>query len=106
MVGRVQISALAHVAGSTSCAYVGPWNAFVLWCGSLTRPRRANPADDLTVALYFRSLMDKANTPSPIKSASAFIVFFHKIHSFINHSTMAPEVCMVRTTAEKVWLVI
>ena len=27
---RLQMSALAHVAGSTSRAYVGPWNAFVI----------------------------------------------------------------------------
>ena len=30
---RLQLPALAHVAASTSRAYVGPWNAFVLWCG-------------------------------------------------------------------------
>jgi hypothetical protein len=50
LAGRLQMSALAHVAGSTSRAYVGPWNAFVSWCGSLMRPRRPLPADDLTVA--------------------------------------------------------
>ena len=53
LAGRLEISALAHVAGSTSRAYVGPWDAFVLWRGSLMRPRRPFPADDLTVALYF-----------------------------------------------------
>jgi len=53
LAARLQMSALAHVAGSTSRAYVGPWNAFVLWCGTLMRPRRPLPADDLTVALYF-----------------------------------------------------
>jgi len=51
LMGRLQMSALAHVAGSTSRTYIGPWNAFVLWCGSFMRPRRPLPADDLRVAL-------------------------------------------------------
>jgi len=51
LAGRLQMSALAHVAGSTSRAYVGPYNAFVSWCGSLMRPRRPLPTDDLIVAL-------------------------------------------------------
>jgi len=89
---RLQMSALAHVAGSTSRAYVGPWNAFVLWCGTLIRPRRPLLADDLTVALYLQSLMDNSNSFSTVKSASAFIAFFHKINLFTNHPTMAPEV--------------
>ncbi len=60
LASRLQDSALAHVAASTSKAYVGPWNAYVLWCGSLLRPRRPLPADDITVALYLQSLMDAA----------------------------------------------
>jgi hypothetical protein len=48
----LQNSALAHVAESTSVAYLGPWNAFVAWCSSLLRPRRPLPAKDLIVALY------------------------------------------------------
>ena len=84
MAGRLQMSALAHVDGSTSRAYVGSWNAFVLWCGSLMRPRRPLPADYRTVALYFQSLMDNANSFSTIKSASASITFFIKyIYSLI-----------------------
>ena len=86
LAGRLQMSALAHVAGSTSRAYVGPWNAFGLWCGSLMRPRRPLLADDLTVALYFQPLIDNTNSFSTIKSASASIALFHK-----NHPTMAPE---------------
>jgi hypothetical protein len=101
LAGRLQLLALAHVAGSTSRAYVGPWNAFVLWCGSLMRPRRHLPAEDLTVALYFQSLMDNANSFSTIKSASSSIAFFHKINLYTNHPTMAPEVCMVRTAAAR-----
>ena len=92
---------MAHVAGSTSRAYVGPWNAFVLWCGSLMRPRRPLPAENLTVDLYFQSLMDDANSFSTIKSASASIAFFHKIFFYTNHPTMALEVCMVRTAAAR-----
>ena len=101
LAGRLQMSALAHVAGSISRAYVGPWNAFVSWCGSLTRLRRPLPADDLTVALYFRSLMDNANSFSTVKSASATIAFFHKINFFTYHPTLEPEVCMVRTAAAR-----
>ncbi len=35
LAGELQILYLAHVAASTSHAYVGPWNAFVLWCDKL-----------------------------------------------------------------------
>jgi hypothetical protein len=101
LAGRLHMSAFAHVAGSTSRAYVGPWNAFVSWCSSLMRPRRPLPADDLTVALYFQSLMDNAKSFSTVKSVSASIVFFHKINLFTNHPTMAPEVCMARTAAAR-----
>jgi hypothetical protein len=65
------------------------------------RPRRPLPVDDLTVALYLNSLMDKANTCSTIKSSSADIAFFHKINLFTNHTTMAPKVCMVKTAAAR-----
>ncbi len=41
LAGELQNSALAHVAASTSHAYVGPLNAFVLRCQNLTRPRRS-----------------------------------------------------------------
>jgi hypothetical protein len=78
LAGRLDMSALAHVAGATSRAYVGPWNAFVLWRGSLMWPRRPLSADDLTIALYLQSLMDKASTFSTMKSASASILFFTK----------------------------
>ncbi len=76
LAGELQNSALAHVAASTSHAYVGPWNAFVLWCQSLIRPRKSLPAEDITVALYMQSLMNNVNSFSTIKSASASIVFF------------------------------
>jgi hypothetical protein len=98
LASRLHNSALAHVAASTSKAYVGPWNAFVLWCGSLLKPRWFLPANDITVALYLQSLMDVANSYSTIKSASASIAFFHKITFLTNHPTCAPKVCMIRTT--------
>ena len=88
LAGRLQMSALAHVDGSTSRIYVGPWNVFVLWCGSLMRPRRLLPEDDLTVTLYLQSLVDNANLFSTIKSASASIAFFHKTNVLTNHPTM------------------
>ena len=78
LAGRLQMSALAHVAGSISCAYVGPWNAFVSWRGLFMRPRRPLPADDLTVALYFQSLMDNSNSFSTVKLASDSIAFVHQ----------------------------
>ena len=75
--GRLQDFDLAHVAASTSIAYVGPWYAFVLSRrGYLLRPRQPLPADDTPVALYLQSLMDSANSLSTIKSASASIAFF------------------------------
>jgi hypothetical protein len=98
---ELQSPALAHVAASTSQANVGPWNAFVFWCRNLLRPRRFLPDEDITVALYMQSLMKSANSYSTIKSASASIAFFYKINLFTNHITMAPEVCMVRTTAAR-----
>ena len=47
----LQESATAHVAESTSGAYIESCNAFVLRCGALMRPRRPLLADDITVAL-------------------------------------------------------
>ena len=97
MAGRLQLSALANVAGSTSRAYVGPWNV----CGFLMRTRRPLPVDCRTVALHFQSLMDNANSFSTIKSASASIAFFSKSNLFTNDTTMAPEECMTMTVAAR-----
>ena len=97
----LQNSALAHVAASTPKAYVGPWNAFVIWCCSLLRHRRSLPADDITVALHVQSLMDSANSFSIIKSASASFTFIHKVNLFTNHPTGAPEVYMVKTASSR-----
>jgi hypothetical protein len=35
---HLQNSTLANIIESTSSAYVGPCNAFVIWCGCLLRP--------------------------------------------------------------------
>jgi hypothetical protein len=67
--GRLQMSTLAHVGGSSSRAYVGSLNSFFLWWGSLMMPRRPLPVDDLTVSLYFQSLMDKAMPHFPMRFA-------------------------------------
>jgi hypothetical protein len=101
LASQLQKPAFIHVAASTSEAYVGPWSAFVLWCGSLLKSRRSLPADGITVALYLQSLMDSANSFFIIKSASASIAFFHKINLFTNHPTGALGVCMVRTTSAR-----
>ena len=66
--GRLVNSALAHIAKSTLDAYVGTWNAFILWYGSLLRPRRLLMADDLSVALYLQSLTDSEKIYSNFKS--------------------------------------
>ncbi len=101
LASRLRNSALAHVAASISEAYVGLWNAFVLWCYSLLKPRRPLLADDLTFALYLQLLMDSANYFSTIKRASASIAFFHMINLITNHLTCALEVCMVRIGAAR-----
>ena len=64
-------SAVAHVAGSTAGAYVGPWTHFVDWCASLDIPRCPLPASEMTVALYLRSVVERSKTYAPVKSHSA-----------------------------------
>jgi hypothetical protein len=57
--GSLENSALALVTKYTlDEAYVGTWNAFIRWHGSLLRLRQPLPADDLIVFLYLQSLMD------------------------------------------------
>jgi len=79
-------SAAAHVASSTATAYRGPWAAFVKWCASLGAPRCPLPADEITVALYLKSLVERSSTFAPVKSASAARAFFQKINLY-NQST-------------------
>ena len=79
---RLQHSAMAHVAGSTSKEYVGPWNKFVKWCGERLSERCPLPASDFTVALFLQPVADGAKTFAPVKSHSAAIAFFSKGESF------------------------
>ena len=45
LAGLLQSFVLARVAESSSGAYVGPWNALVVWCGYFDRHGRPLPAD-------------------------------------------------------------
>ena len=81
LAARVQQAAIDHVADSTSGAYVGPWNAFVKWCGERLSERCPLPASDHTVALYLQSVSDGSKTFAPVKSASEAIAFEDQDHS-------------------------
>ncbi len=76
LAARLQHFAIAHVAGSTSKEYVGPWNKFVKWCGERLSERCPLPASNFTVALFLQSVADGAKTFAPVKSHSAAIAFF------------------------------
>ena len=101
LAARLQQSAIAHVASSTSDAYVSPWNMFVQWCNSLASPRQTLPADDTTVALYLQHVLDRANSYAVIKSASAAIAFMQKVNLFDHLPTRSPLACMVRNAAAR-----
>jgi len=99
LAARLQHSAMAHVAGSTSKEYVKPWNKFVIWCGERLSERCPLPASDITVALYLQSVADGAKSFAPVKSHSAAIAFFQKVNLFNHLPTQSPAVCMVRQAA-------
>lgn len=101
LAGRLQQSALAHVASSTAKAYAGAWSKFVRWCNSLQRPRRPLPADDITVGLYLQAVLDTATSYNAIKRSSAAIAFFQRVNLFDHLPTQSPEVCMVRRAAAR-----
>ena len=101
LAARLQHSAMAHVAGSTSKEYVGPWNKFVKWCGERLSERCPLPASDFTVALFLQSVADGAKTFAPVKSHSAAIAFFQKVNLFNHLPTQSPVVCMVRQAAAR-----
>jgi len=69
-------SALAHVAGSTSVAYQGPWAYFVDKCASRVVPRCPLPAQDTTVSLYLQNVVERSKSFAPMKSALVAIAFF------------------------------
>ena len=90
---------MAHVADSTALAYVGPWNAFVRWCGARLSERCPLPASEYTVTLYVQSVADDAKTFAPVKSCSAEIAFFQKVNRYHHLPTKSLAVCMARQAA-------
>jgi len=87
---------VAHVAGSTTSACVGPWTLFVDWCASLAVPRCPSPASEMTVALYLRSVVERSKSYGPVKSHSDDIAFYQKVNLFGHLSIRPPAVNMVR----------
>ncbi len=79
---RLQHSAMAHVARSTSKGYGKPWDKFMKWCGERLSERCMLPASDFTVALFLQSVADEAKSFAPVKSHSAAIAFFLKVNLF------------------------
>jgi hypothetical protein len=79
LASRLQNLALAHVAASTSKAYVGPYNAFVVWCGSLLRPRRPLQADDIAIALYLQFLMDTSKSFQLLKALQRLLLSYIRL---------------------------
>jgi hypothetical protein len=68
-----------HVEGFTAEAYQrGPWNHFEDWCASFKVPRCPLLTDEMTVALYLKSVVVRANTFAPMKSVSTAIAYFQK----------------------------
>ena len=92
---------VAHVAGSTASAYVGPWTHFVNWCASLAVPRCPLPASEITVALFLRSVVERSKSYGPVKSHSAAIAFYQKVNLFGHLPTRSPAVNMVRQAAAR-----
>ncbi len=76
LAASVRDAAKAHVDGSTSNAYLGPWSNFVDWCASLDVPRCSLPASQMTVAMYLQSVVDRSKSYAPVKSHSAAIACF------------------------------
>ena len=94
-------SAVAHVAGSSANAYVGPWTHFVDLRASLVVPRFPLPTSEMTVALYLRSVVERSKSYAPVKSHSASISFYQKVNMFGHLPTRPPAVNMVRHDAAK-----
>ena len=94
-------SAAAHVASSTAAAYRGPWAHFVSWCSSLAAPRCSLPDEEITLALYLQSMVERSSTFAAVKSASAAIAFFHKVNMYNHLPTQPPAVSMWRETATR-----
>ena len=50
------------------------------WYACPKVPRCPLPADEMTVALYLQLVVERANTFTPVKSASDAIAYFQKIN--------------------------
>ena len=102
LAARSQHSAMSHVARSTSKGNVGPWNAFVKWCGGERLSERCPlPASAFTVALYLQSVADGAKTFANVKRHSAAFAFFTKVNLFTHLPTQYPAVCIVWQAATR-----
>ncbi len=73
MAKRLHKFAAMHVAGSTAKAYRGPWNHFVDLCACMKVPRCPLPGDEIAVALYLQSVVERAKIFATVNSASAAI---------------------------------
>ena len=80
---------------------MGRWNHFVDWCACMKVPRRPLPADEMTVAIYLQTLVERANTFTPVKSASAAIAYFKKINLQHHLPTKSPTVGMARQATSR-----
>ena len=92
-------SAFAHVAGSTSATFRGPWAHFVDRCASRVVPRCPLPAQDTTVAFYLQSVVERSKSFAPVKSVSAANNFFLKVNMFDHFPTQSLAVNMARQAA-------
>ncbi len=64
-------------------------------------PRYPLPVDEITVALYLQSLVERANTFAPVKSASVAIAYSQKINLQHHLPTQSPTVGMVRQASSR-----
>jgi len=94
-------SAVAHVTGSTTSAYVGPWTHFVDWCASSVAPRYPLSASEMTVAHYRRSVVERSKSYGPEKSHLVVIAFYQKVNLFGYLPTRSLAVNMVRRVVAK-----
>ena len=71
------------------------------WCAYLKIPRCPLPADEMTVSLYLHSVVKRANTFAPVKSASAAIAYFQKINLQYHLPTHSPTEGMARQASSR-----
>ncbi|KAK3244028.1 hypothetical protein CYMTET_46348 [Cymbomonas tetramitiformis] len=66
-----------RAVGSGCNSYLGAFGRFSRWCAARQPPRECCPALPVTVALYLRFVMDRADTYSVVKTTSGAI---HAVH--------------------------